>query len=97
MPYRNLLENYLRQNQTTVYRSLSATGELKAYLEKTSEEMSETEELIRQRLLEKDPGPQKDFMARMQHLEWAQRTAKETVISEYLELPPSEETPMFEE
>ena len=81
--YQDLLMNHLREHRPKEYAGLQAAGDLESHVQEVGEEISEAVETYRQQLLQAKPPPKED-VAKMQHLQWAQRTAKEVILAEYL-------------
>ena len=88
--YKKLLREHLEKHRPRQLRRMRAEGGLNGYLTTTAQQMAESVEIERQRLLENDPPPKGDFVKKVQHLNWAMATAESAVLNEYL--PVDEET-----
>jgi hypothetical protein len=87
--YRTMLRRHLQEHRPRQYARMKAEGGLNRHLTETAGQIAESVEQTRQQILERNPPPM-GTVERTQHLNWAQKTAEEMVLAEYL--PMDEQT-----
>lgn len=89
--YKRLALSHWAKYLPKMTAGLAKEGKLKAAAEAAALQTLTAERQIREELLKKNPPPESDFLKKVQHLEWAKKTAEEMVLQEWILLPAEKE------